>query len=475
MDEVPLQRRTQNIWQIRAYTGLDPRYGNWVANQQSTWMPSDYGQTRLAALGWLMGFAQKQNRNDAFLKEHRPAKGTSPQVVWDWYYLQQLRQDNREIYAAARELARSPDPAAQWAYLHSLTGRTVAAGQYIRPNRSGSVDNTPPLPAEELERVIAAFQRLRKEKPQWLTSDVLTPTLTELKRAKRTKDADKVYQDAVATAATSGQVGVVQQVLGVAAERGDIDTVLKFFDRLDKLQTGSPVWMAGQQPIRQATNALSDAMRARADAKAHREVPKMYEIYLAASRRQRQATGKVASRSLSSNYQGNNYWVYTGKNRRYVQIDYPTPNDYLDSGAIELLRNVFEFYKRDDLLSDLFTHFRQQLDKAAAPDKVYLRLTLAALHWWNREHEQALTEMNAASDLAPSDVNLRLEVARLRENNNEFQEALAILESITPLDHTTMQQREMAALRLTVRTGNVERAGRRPTGCSACAWTRRRR
>jgi tetratricopeptide (TPR) repeat protein len=475
-DVVPLQQRTGNVWQIRAFTGLDPNYSYYVASQQRAWMPSDYGQARMAALSWQMGFAQKRDRSDAFLKEHRPASlsgGRQPpersktqgadaprsgdlRAAWDWYYLQMLRQDMREVYAAARELARSPDPAAQWAYLQALSNRT--GGNPRQPSRAGAVDTTPPLPAEEVERLVAAFQRLRKEKPQWLTTDVLTNVLKELKRAKRTKDEERIYGEAVATASSSGQVGLVQQAMSVAAERGDLDTVMQFFDRLDKLQGSAPRAVAGIAPIRQATNALSQAMLARADAKVHADIPRLYEVYLSASRRQRKASGhRASSRSLSSPQQ-RNYMIYAGRNRRMVSIDFPQPNDYLDDGAIELLRNAFELYKRDDLLSDLFGHFRKELDKAAEADKIYPRLTLAALHWWNREYEPALGEMNAASDLVPEDVNLRLEVARLREHNNEPQEALAILESITPLDHTSMQRREAAALRLAVRTGNVERA-----------------
>ncbi len=71
-DWVPLQQRTGNVWQIRAFTGLEPRYGYHVASQHQTWMPGDYGQARMAALAWQMGFAQKKNQLDAFVKDHRP-------------------------------------------------------------------------------------------------------------------------------------------------------------------------------------------------------------------------------------------------------------------------------------------------------------------------------------------------------------------------------------------------------------------
>ncbi len=465
-NQVPLQQRTWSVWQIRISTGLEPRYGYYSGGQPNVWMPSDYGQARMAALGWKLGFAQKKGRGDAFVKEHRPLQGKPeksaqrsdsalPRSEWDWYYLQLLRQDMREIYTAAKELARLPEPTAQWAYLSSLSGRL--GSQRGQPARPGGVDTTPPLPAEEVDLVLAGVERLRKVKPQWLTSDVLQNALTELKRAKRSKDEERVYRELVAEAVTSGQVDLVQQALSVASDRGDLDTVLRFFDRLEKLQGNAPRALGGVPPIRQASHALKETMRARADAKAHAAIPRLFEAYLAASRRQHKAAGPKSHRPLSSPQQ-QNYTVYVGRNQQWISIDFPQPNDYLDEGAIELLRNAYELYKRDDVLSDLFDHFRKELEKAATSDKLYLHLILAAFHWWSREFDPALSEMNAASDLSPADLELRLEVARLRESNNEPHEALAILETITPLDHTTMQQRETAALRLAVRTGNVERA-----------------
>ncbi|HEY7326851.1 MAG TPA: DUF1583 domain-containing protein [Gemmataceae bacterium] len=379
-------------------------------------------------------------------------------TIWDWYYLQQLKLDWREVYKTARELASSSDPAASFAYLHALANRTTNAGYFYRPKRTNNApDTTPALPKEEIDLVLAAFQRLRKEKPQWLTSDVLTNVLTELKRARRSKDEEQIYRDSVATALTSGQLFIVQNVLTIAADRGDQETALKCFERVERLQGGASRVRIGTTPLRQAAEALGEAMRASADAKNHDALPRLYRAYLTAARRQQKTSSRTASKPISS-MNPTYFFVYVGRNRQRVQIDFPQPNDYLDGGAIELLRNAFELYKRDDLLSDLFTHFRIELDKAPATDKVSLHLTLAAMHNWNREQEEALAEMNAASELAVGDVNLRLEVARLREQNNEFAEALAVLDSITPLDHTAMQQREIAALRLAERTGNVDRA-----------------
>ena len=66
--------------------------------------------------------------------------------------------------------------------------------------------------------------------------------------------------------------------------------------------------------------------------------------------------------------------------------------------------------------------------------------------------------MTLATQQVPDDANLVLDIAELREKNNEFDAALALLDSVSPLDVSIMQRREVAAMRLAERTGNVARA-----------------
>ena len=153
------------------------------------------------------------------------------------------------------------------------------------------------------------------------------------------------------------------------------------------------------------------------------------------------------------------YQIRIGQNYRQINLEFPQPNEYYDRGSIQLLLHVHELYKRDDLVSDLFAYFRKRLaNPPHQPGEVLdLRLALAYLHWWNGEKDGAVAELTAACELAPGDAGLRLELAGPRQRNTARQ-ILAVLEGITPLDHTTMQRRKIAALRLSVRTGNVDRA-----------------
>ena len=71
---------------------------NYAYSQQFRgWAPRDYGQARMASLGWLLGFSAAGNSQQAFISSYRPSKAqraNDPRRLWDWYYLQLVRQDS---------------------------------------------------------------------------------------------------------------------------------------------------------------------------------------------------------------------------------------------------------------------------------------------------------------------------------------------------------------------------------------------
>jgi len=208
---------------------------------------------------------------------------------------------------------------------------------------------------------------------------------------------------------------------------------------------------------REAVTALAQIMRPRADAKAHADLLKVFETYLASQRKYRLSNPPKSS-TTASQQQARWNQMMPGGYYQSVAVDYPQANDYYDLGAIQRLRTAFEHYKQADLVSDMIAHVKQKFDAAPAGEKIEWQLGLGYLYWWNQEKEQALSELTAAAGLVPNDVNMKFDLAGLREKNNEPDEALAILDAITPLDHTAMQRKEESALKLAVRTGNVDRA-----------------
>jgi tetratricopeptide (TPR) repeat protein len=451
--DFPLQDRLSTTMQIWQATGLNPTgYPIYFSSQATFWTPADFGQARLGALGWLLALAQKEKKQDEFVAKWRQAReraGQDERTQLDWVYLLVLRQDQAGLYDATRGFARSPDPALRWLYLAALMGRNAAREVRVYPGRSPTAaDTTPPLPGADLDEMLACFRSLQRQRPEWVIEPITTGVLAELKRAGRSGDVDAIYRDTLTAAARPEGLAAA---LRLAAERGDIDAALKLFDRLEQLPPGSP-------GVGDLSDALGRAMSLRADARATADVLRLLDRYLAHERRQKR-TGPAARAPAGPTLNGNPYYrVWTAQGSSYVMLDYPTPNDYHDYTGISLLRTAYDLYKRDDLVSDLFRHLRAAGDAAPQGERVFYHLALGYLHWWAGEKDEALRELTRGSELAPADLNLRLEVAELRERHGEPEEALALADSITPLDHTLMQRRELLALRLAVRTRKLPRA-----------------
>ncbi len=454
----PLQDRLNNVWEVRRSTGHEPRYYYYGGGQHS-WLPHDFGQARMAALGWQLTITQKQNKAEEYLnklREQAKAVPVNDRARLDWFYLLSVKQDQKELYDAAKVLAGAGDPAGHYVFLNTLPNRLYGGRVRRAVPQTGNVDNTPPLPNDELQLVMTCYQSLKSRRPEWLTQAVLTNVMTELKRGKRADDEDKVYKDALDAA---NQPETISGAIHLAAIRGDVDGLVKLYDKLDRLQAGNKPQQQYYGYYEGPAQALCRAMSKRADEKAHADVLALLDRYLASRIRESKQTLATRRSGSSQQYYGyQQYLIWMGPNQRGVNLDFPFPNDYYDHGAIQLLRQAFELYKRDDLLTDLLKHLSYQLGKAPDSDKVYYHLGIGYLHWWNGDKEPALKELTAASDSASSDLNLRLETAGLRERNGEPDEALAMIDAITPLDNQIMQRREHMAMRLAVATGNVERA-----------------
>ncbi len=465
--QYPLYQRTSIVYQIRSAVKLDnDRYYGGGVN--TVWTPTDFGQARMAALGWLYAASLKEKDPDAWFKDRRAEVDrpqADPRTRWDWYYLELIRSEPREIFAAAVRLARAlpTEPTAQYAFLTALGARATASNlsrRYYAPGGNASkVDKTPPLPEPELALVLDGFEALRKRRPDLIHSQILSNVGTELKRSKREKEEAAFYKSAVDAANTLESVAAV---LAYAGERGDVDGLLAMAEKHERLQgapgTSPPASRAGGAEVAQA---IARAMGVKAETKDHAAILRMLDHHLTAARRPDQVARRIKAKSTSGGSSNQNYYqVYLSKapNSRYTQIDFPTPNPYFDFGSILVLRNAFDVYKRDDLASDLVAHFRAEAAKLPAEAKLFPTLAAAYLLWWADDKDEAIKEYNRATDLARNDVELRLSLADLRAQRGEPAEALEAADSVEPLDQKTMQRRELLALRLSVLSGDVGRA-----------------
>jgi tetratricopeptide (TPR) repeat protein len=465
---VPMQTRVADVWQVRNAVGIEGRQVSMgLYNQQPIWTPSDFGQARMAAAGWLLALSQRESKHEELVQAFRAkaarVSATNLRSLYDFYYLQTVRNDGREAYEAARAIAKAApnDPKAQWTWLNTLVSRASTQGLmgYSLPGTSTGSDRTPALADAELDAVLAAFRTIKIQTPEWLGWQVLSSVGTELRRAGRKELEDQFAREAVAAANSTDAVG---SVMIFAAPRGDVDGLLALYDKFTRLRKGrsSIAYGSGWS----GANSLGQAMAARAEAKAHADVLKILDYYLAKARKEKAAPGAAGrSAAMYTNATGmapGQVRIALGRTIRGIGLDIPAPNPYFDQGAIQLLRNAFEIYKRDDLLTDLFAHLRKQAEGEASPaaERVQPMLAMAYLMWWNEEQDEAIVWHQRACEAAKNDAELVLEQADMHEKRGETGEALALADTVEPLDQVTMQRRENMALRLSVVTGNVERA-----------------
>jgi tetratricopeptide (TPR) repeat protein len=481
----PLVSRTSAVRQIRAAVGFDDAFRTAVSRiavNRGPWAPTDFGQARIAALAWLLRQAEKDGKKDEFVLEFRkPGDMPAPTAreLWDWYYLQLVEGSTAEVRNVARQLSHSGDPLGQWLYLSDLSSRPggtatrlagLVAGPFARADQDEN-DAAQPLSPEEIDHVLASYRELWKNRPEMLFaggSSIVDNVVLQLEIAGRNADADAIFLEIVEGAHRPESRRIA---LELAASRGNVDAALKVFDKIAAEQLSGP----GRSPTSAADAALAAAalaqlMALRATEHEYAEVLRIWQRYLAFAQRRQEtaalghapikrspARGTTARTARIANNLNVQVWI--GRRPQFSEFDYPdAPNEFYDVGAVNLLREMYVLYQHDDLLSDLVAHFVSQANDAPAGERRWWSLGLAYLRWWNEDRDEAVAEFARAVEMVPNVPGLQFELAALHERNQDYFAALSIVDGITPLDHLMMQERETAALRLAVRTGQIERA-----------------
>ena len=313
---------------------------------------------------------------------------------------------------------------------------------------------------------MSCYQSLRVRRPELAEHVILLNVSEELKRAKRLDEEAVFYRE---TIAGSTRLGQIAGAFMLAAGRGDADGLIELAERYERLQTGrtSPIFTTGSFHFAGPGLAMCQGMNELAGRKSYSDVLRLVDYNLAAARRrlERQSPGALA-RAQRARYAALGrpgyvpaYRIWVGARYRSVQIPFPQVNEYIDGTVIQILRSVYELYKREDLSSDLIAHFRRQVDAAPTPkDAVYPGLALSSFLWWSDEKEDATAELAKVVDASRAESELRLDLAELHEQQRAFADALALVDAVQPLDNMTMKRREEIALRVAVNSGNVERA-----------------
>lgn len=443
--------RVQAVTAMRPAIGMTPP----DPNRRSLWAPGDFGQARMAALGWLWVRAQADKKQDQFVAELRAAckpDGADLRPWWDFWYLSLVRSDALTGVEARHVLVKCGLPAVYWYYINGIGERD--GPRPATPGTQGTpVTGQRPLPATEIDKLLTGYDVLIRRKPEWVYDHIYEKAQAELKLAGRQADADRLYRETVA-AATVARLQLV--MMRMAAARGDLDTFTQLFARFEPLRKTPAVgtW----NPRDDLRTTFQKAMDARVEANAPADVPKLLEMFLDFNARTTRAdrASRVAAATTPQPLGSVNFNLKTY--RRTLPMDFPAPGTYLGRDALMVLGNTLMLYQKTDLVTDLFAFMRARVDKAKPEDRAHDTMALAALHWWNGNRDGAVREAARAVAAAPGDPELRLELARAQLALNRPDEALATIDGTEAADSATLQNREWAALDAATRAGNADRA-----------------
>ncbi len=469
----PLESRVSNAYMIRYFCKLTPT----PPPRGYSWSPADFGQARMAAIGWLVSLAGREQPGgqDEFIAGVRAASLKTPgdhRAIWNWFYLCNMLLDHAGCFDAARNLSSAlpRDPLALWAFLDAIRSRAAPLGQRAGLTSGTALfrqweENVTALERQDVDQMIASFRGLRSRRPELAQGEIILSVARELRLARRVDDEDQIYRETVQGAS---QLGQLAGAIDLAGARGDVSALIQLFERYDRLQAGrSTIAYTTASYSFTPSRSLCQAVNACADRKDYSQLLKLVDSTIDAARRksQQQSPGAAARarRSRRSSFFGAGvvplYSIPVGSGSVRVAIAYPQDNEYLDSGVILMLRTAFEVYKRDDLLSDLVNHFRRQAATAPTPaDANYPRLCLSAMLWWNDERDEAVAELTKVVDAAGPDSDLRLALANLYLQQGSPADAINLLDAVQPMDNASLERRETLAITAAIAAGNANRA-----------------
>ncbi len=101
-------------------------------------------------------------------------------------------------------------------------------------------------------------------------------------------------------------------------------------------------------------------------------------------------------------------------------------------------------------------------DEAKIASNVDLQLYAGSIHafacWWGDDLPGAFASIQNLAESFPERTDVQIETARMAAELNRPAEALAALDKIQPLDQATLRTRELAAMNLAVKLGQLDRA-----------------
>jgi tetratricopeptide (TPR) repeat protein len=422
-----------------------------------SWSADTFADARHFVLLIRSAAAVRENRRDRFFSALRQNAesviSTDARPAWDWYFAAASLQTMggpfaAEMQAATSLLAQRPEPEAKLAYLHALQKRRAAN----TPTASAS-----PLNDSQMELMLTAWQIVRDTRREWVDSGLVTTVITELEAAGREGAASEVFAQLIREDA--GRIELIA-ALQVALTRNNIEQFLTLVNRVVKsgdLRT-SP---AGQNVV---ANQIGTMFAQIASTMVAQENPEAVKDLLVRFLDLKAETHADAPPAPTRNPPVTSYVTVArvpifsaGQQANYQQINMLATGNYWTGTDTAFLVNLHHFIKNGDApgLLDNLSAFRDARSGLAA---VYAELVLAQFRFLQNSLEQSAVHLVRAAELAPGDTSLRMCIVRLHQKLSNDADALALLDTIDTVDQNLLQQRELLALQLAAKTGNVDRA-----------------
>ncbi|MFV1963987.1 MAG: DUF1583 domain-containing protein [Pirellulaceae bacterium] len=486
------------------------------------WTPDAFGEARMAAYAWLIRFDQEreadeeQNSDEPHSWQKRlealgaaaVAEDATRETIYDWMYVEQLRGNLDSIFRVARRLAREGGREHQQFFLRSLAMRGVDPTSQQLPRSGNEKPKKKPLSDDDLELMLECYEALatageRQMNAPWsggqfivasdgqvyvqvagswvpvsglATGGVYAGTIIEeLKLAGREDQAEQIIQKQIDSSETSGHLIAAMNLFLQDEDYERIDTLFpRWLEAAHDDIANAPVASAATSrrssrasnvanPLSPASGLVMAWMGHLGPEEEHAKILSILDASLdisteVARRKRAERSRRRRSSVVNTTYYNRSYSLKYGKEDIRVQFNYPRPNEYVDATTLMLLREVYEVFQRNDVLDDFPAHLEKRLRDAPDDEKLYATLMLAYTRWWLEEKEDALALLKQAGTYLNDDPVFRLEIASLHQSMGDLEDALEIVEAIVPRDQKLVQQRELMALELAERLGDIDRA-----------------
>jgi predicted Zn-dependent protease len=480
-----------------------------VSPTRSVWAPSNYGLARMAGFGWLMRRERLAGQSNVDANEEDVRSEIERQVqdaaskpdasmsaLYDWFFLATLLEKQDELRSLARRFAEAGGKRERDYYMSTLYTR-IQNKQARQQQNQNAVE---PLSDDELAFVIKCYEASKKgnqgqeEAPAGNvivsggrvyvrvgnsyrligsgTANYVGVVANELRLAGKTDEAAALIKKEIEAARTVSQLGAA---MTLSLDEGLLDLVPERFDQwytaAIKDIKARPV-VAGNNMLRGTSNSpgMSVAMIGEtttrwlgklAIAEENQQILAILDKFLDVAREEVKYELAVdALKKTKPNYvdtQMQSQW-YFGDQSQYIQTTTPLGMSPVEMQKLSMIRVVYEILNRNGVPEDLVPMLKKRMEGSSGQDRVVELMNLAVVKWWSEDKEEAVELILSAVDQMPSREKVAIQVAELLNKVADYDRALEYLDKVNARDQRTMLQREMLALNVAERAGDIDRA-----------------